>query len=91
VAIESVETSDPEILALLAEITAARTDLLASVEELKSELTPGAFARRGLGAVAGAFVDENGGIRPKRVAAVAGTLASVVALKVLGRVRRSEG
>ncbi len=88
-AIDSVETSDPAILALVAEITAARSDLLASVEELKSELTPAAFAKRGLGVVAGAFIDEDGGVRPKRVAAVAGTLAGVVALKVLGRIRRS--
>ena len=87
--VETVETTDPAILALIAEVTAARSDLLASVEQLKGEMTPGAFARRGLGAVAGAFVDEDGGIRPKRVAAVAGTLASVVALKVLGRIRRS--
>lgn len=77
------------MLALIAEITAARADLLASVEELKGELTPGAFAKRGIGVVAGAFVDENGDVRPKRVAAVAGAVASVVALKVLGRIRSS--
>ena len=77
------------MLALIAEITAARTDLLTSVAELKGELTPAAFAKRGLNVVAGAFVDENGGVRPKRIAAVAGTVASVVALKVLGRIRRS--
>ncbi|MDP2287233.1 MAG: hypothetical protein Q8M73_01535 [Actinomycetota bacterium] len=88
-ATDSVETHDPAILALIAEVTAARNDLLASVAELQSELTPGAFARRGLGVVAGAFVDENGDVRPKRIAVVAGTLASAVALKVLGRIRRS--
>ncbi|MDO9485208.1 MAG: DUF3618 domain-containing protein [Actinomycetota bacterium] len=81
-------TNDPVLLALIAEITAARIELLASIDELKGELTPAAFAKRGLGVVAGAFVDENGGVRPKRIAAVAGTLASVVALKVLGRIRR---
>ncbi|MDO8732219.1 MAG: DUF3618 domain-containing protein [Actinomycetota bacterium] len=89
-AIDSVETSDPVLLALIADIAEARLDLLSSIEELKSELTPAAMAKRGLGVVAGAFVDEDGSVRPKRVAAVAGTLASVVALKVLGRIRRSK-
>lgn len=89
-AVETIETNDPVLLALIAEIAEARLDLLASVEELRGELTPAAFARRGLGVVAGAFTDEAGNVRPKRVAAVAGTVASVVALKVLGRFRRSD-
>ena len=89
-ATETIETKDPVLLALIAEIAAARLDLLADVEVLKDELTPAAMAKRGLGVVAGAFVDETGSVRPKRVAAVAGTLVSVVALKVLGRVRRSD-
>ncbi|HBJ72579.1 MAG TPA: hypothetical protein DDY88_02435 [Actinobacteria bacterium] len=88
-AIDAVETSDPTILALIAEITAARIDLLASVEELKDQLTPAAFRRRGLSLVTGAFVDDSGSVRPKRVAVVAGVLVGVVALKVFGRIRRS--
>ena len=88
-AVDILETSDPKIVALLAEITAARADLLSSIEVLKSELTPAAFAKRGVGAVAGVFVDENGEVRPKRVLAVAGTVASVVAMKVIGHFRRS--
>ncbi len=88
-AIDAVETSDPTILALIAEITAARSSLLASIEELKEQTTPAAFRRRGLSLITGAFIDDKGGIRPKRVATVAGVLAGVVALKVLGRIRRS--
>jgi hypothetical protein len=89
VAIDSVETRDPAILALIAEITSARIDLLASVDELKEQMTPAAFRRRGLSLVTGAFVDDQGGIRPKRVATVAGVLVGVLALNVLRRIRRS--
>lgn len=71
--------------ALVAEITAARAELLASVDALKAQLTPGALGRRGLAAASGVFTDEFGGVKPKPVTIAAGTLASVIGLRFLTR------
>ncbi|CAB4905768.1 MAG: hypothetical protein F2923_07455 [Actinobacteria bacterium] len=80
-----VEKSDTSIDELIAEITAARTELLASVETLKSQFTSASLRQRGISAVTGVFVDEFGGIKPKRIGIVAGVVVGVVALKLLGR------
>lgn len=80
-----VAKSDTSIDELVAEITAARTELLASVENLKSQFTSASLRQRGISAVAGVFVDEFGGIKPKRIGIVAGVVVGVVALKLLGR------
>jgi hypothetical protein len=85
VAIEVVEKSETSIDELIAEITAARTELLVSVENLKTQFTGPALRQRGMNAVIGLFTDEFGGINPKRVGSVAGVLGGIVGLKVLAR------
>ena len=77
--------NDPQIDALVAEITAARAELLASVDDLKEQFSPASLRKRGLGVITGIFTDEFGGIRPKRAAVTAGVLASVVGLKFMTR------
>ena len=81
----SEHSAEAAIDALVAEITSARAELLASVAGLKAQLTPGALGRRGLAAASGVFTDEFGGVKPKPVAIAAGTLASVIGLKFLTR------
>jgi hypothetical protein len=85
VAIEVVEKSETSIDELIAEITAARTELLASVENLKDQFTSASLRQRGINAVTGVFTDEFGGIKPKRAGIVAGVVVGVVALKLLAR------
>ena len=80
-----LESSETSIDELIAEITAARTELLASVENLKSQFTSASLRQRGINAATGVFTDEFGGIKPKRVAIAAGVLIGVVGLKLLGR------
>ncbi|MFA7323440.1 MAG: hypothetical protein WC005_03690 [Candidatus Nanopelagicales bacterium] len=87
-AIDTVETKDEAIAALVAEITVARTELLASVEELKGQFTPASIRQRGLNAITGVFTDEFGGVNPKRIAIVVGVVVGVVGLRLLTR-RRS--
>jgi len=77
-----------KIDALVADITAARAEFLADIDELKSQLTPASIGKRGLAAVAGIFTDEFGGIKPKRAAVTAGVLASVAGLKFMTRRRK---
>lgn|GEM_PF-3409801 len=86
--IEVIEQSEPSLDGLVAEITAARTELLASVENLKSQFTGASLRQRGMNAVTGVFTDEFGGIKPKRVGSIAGVLAGVVGLKLLARRHR---
>ncbi|MEI7453502.1 MAG: hypothetical protein WCK04_04665 [Actinomycetes bacterium] len=86
--IEVIEQSEPSLDELVAEITAARTELLASVENLKSQFTGASLRQRGMNAVTGVFTDEFGGIKPKRVGSIAGVLAGVVGLKLLARRHR---
>ena len=85
---EVIEQSEPSLDELVAEITAARTELLASVENLKSQFTGSSLRQRGMNAVTGVFTDEFGGIKPKRVGSIAGVLAGVVGLKILARRHR---
>ena len=75
--------SDPKIDALVAEITAARAELLASVDDLKEQFSPASLRQRSLGAITGIFTDQFGGIKPKRVAITAGVIAGIVGLKLI--------
>jgi len=70
---------------LQAEISAAREDLVATINELKAQTQPKALAKRGQANVTGFFTDEFGGVRPERVAIVG---AVVVGLLVIGILRR---
>jgi hypothetical protein len=88
VAIDAAPTKPPTIDELVAEITAAREELLTSVEALKGQFTPESIRQRGLSLVTGVFTDEFGGIKPKRVAIVVGVVVGVVGLRLLTRRRR---
>jgi hypothetical protein len=56
--------------------------------QIKAETAPAALARRGGKAVAGLFINEQGGVRPERIAAAVGVIAAIVGLKLWGRSRR---
>ena len=73
----------PSLVALQAEVVAAREELVASLDELRSQTEPKAILARGGRAVLGVFTDEYGGIRPERVA-----IAAVVTIGVLALVLR---
>lgn len=77
---------EPTAAQLEAEIADARSNLASTIEQLRVETTPKALAHRGVETVKGFFTDEYGGVRPERVAIVAG---AVVTLVVLRRWRRS--
>lgn len=77
----------PTVAALQAEVEAARTDLVASIAQLRSETTPGSLAKRGGRAVTGVFTDEFGGIRPERVAIAGAVVVLFVTWRVLRRRR----
>ncbi len=83
---DSPKAPEPSVAQLEAEIAEARTNLASTLEQLKAETSPQALAHRGVNAVKGFFTDEYGGVRPERVAIVAG---AVVTLVVLRRWRRS--
>lgn len=73
----------PSLVDLQAEVVAAREELVASLDELRSQTEPKAILARGGRAVMGVFTDEYGGIRPERVA-----IAAVVTIGVLALVFR---
>lgn len=73
----------PSLVDLQAEVVAAREELVASLDELRSQTEPKAILARGGRAVLGVFTDEYGGIRPERVA-----IAAVVTIGVLALVFR---
>ena len=78
----------PNAAQLEAEISAARENLAATLDQLRAETTPQALGRRALGTVKGFFTDEYGGVRPERVAIVAGTVITLVVLRRWRRSRR---
>lgn len=78
----------PSAAQLEAEIADARNNLTSTIEQLRAETTPQALAQRGVNAVKGFFTDEYGGIRPDRVAIVAGTVVTLVVLRRWRRSRR---
>lgn len=87
-AASTVTPPAPSVVAMQAEITAAREELVATLAELKAETTPGAIARRGGRVVTGWFTDEFGGIRPERVAIAGAVVVGIIALKLIRRGRR---
>jgi ubiquitin len=80
--------SAPSAAELEAEIAQARDNLASTIQQLKAETTPKAMARRAVGKAKGFFVDEYGGVRPERVAMVAGAVVTLVVLKRWRRSRR---
>ena len=78
----------PSAAQLEAEIADARNNLASTIEQLKAETSPQALAHRGVNAVKGFFTDEYGGVRPERVAMVAGTVVTLVVLRRWRRSRR---
>jgi hypothetical protein len=70
----------PSLVDLQAEVVAAREELVASLDELRSQTEPKAMLARGGRAVLGVFTDEYGGIRPERVAIAAVVTIGVLAL-----------
>lgn len=77
---------------LQAEVAAAREALLASVQEIKAQFTPGALAARGGRAIGGWFTKPDGGLRPDRVAIAGAVVVGLVALTaVSSAVRRRRG
>jgi hypothetical protein len=81
------KTPAPTAAQLEAEIASARSDLASTIEQLRSETTPQALAHRGINKVKGFFTDEYGGIRPDRVAIVAGAVVGLVVLRGISRRR----
>ena len=71
----------PSVVDLQAEIAAARA-------ELEGQASAGALAKRGGRAIIGLFTDEQGGVRPERIAIVGAVVVGVVALSIMTRRRR---
>ena len=84
----SKSTGQPTKAELEAEIAAARDGLTSSLEQLRAETRPEALIQRGKDAVKGFFTDEYGGVRPDRVAMVAGTVITLVVLRRWRSARR---
>ncbi len=82
------KSAQPTVADLEAEIVEARNGLTSSLEQLRAETRPEALAQRGKAAVIGFFTDEYGGVRPDRVAMVAGTLVTLVVLRRWRSARR---
>jgi hypothetical protein len=78
----------PSVPELQAEISAARDDLVASLNELKAQTQPAALVKRGQANVAGFFTDEFGGVRPERVAIVGAVVVGFILIGMLRRSRR---
>lgn len=84
----SKSTAQPTKAELEAEIAAARDGLTSSLEQLRAETRPEALVQRGKDAVKGFFTDEYGGVRPDRIAMVAGTVITLVVLRRWRSARR---
>ena len=82
-----VPAAAPSVVDLQAEVAAAREELVATLSQLKAEVTPQAILRRGGRAVVGVFTDEFGGIRPERVAIAGAVVVGIVALRLITRRR----
>lgn len=72
---------------LQAEVDAARLQMLASVAQVKEQLTPQALVQRGLRGATGWFVGPNG-VRPERVAIAGAVAVGIVLVVALGSRRR---
>ena len=78
----------PSVVDLQAELAAARAELAASLSALKGQATAGALAKRGGRAIISLFTDEQGGVRPERIAIAGAVVVGVVALGIVTRRRR---
>lgn len=78
----------PTTAELQAEVTAAKAALDQAVADLRAGVAPQAIAERGIEGVKGWFTDEHGGLRPDRLAIVAGAVVGLIALRALARRRR---
>lgn len=77
----------PTTAQLQAEVAAARAQLDQAVADLKAGVAPQAIAERGIEGVKGWFTDEHGGLRPDRIAIVAGAIVGFIALRAITRRR----
>lgn len=81
-------TSQPKSAAQIrAEIDAARTELASTLDSIRAETTPAALGARGVKAVKGAFVNQDGSPRLDRIGIAVGTVAALIVLKRLTRRR----
>lgn len=78
----------PNVVDLQAEIAAARAELAASLSALKGQASAGALAKRGGRAIIGLFTDDQGGVRPERIAIAGAVVVGVLALGMMTRRRR---
>lgn len=79
---------EPSLVDLQVQLTVAREEFMASVTDLKSQVTPGALTARAGRAVLGWFRNDDGGIRPERVAIAGAVVAGIVLINVIGARRR---
>lgn len=77
----------PTAADLQADVQAAKASLDQALADLRAGVAPQAIAQRGIEGVKGWFTDEYGGLRPDRLAIVAGAVVGVIALRVLARRR----
>lgn len=73
----------PSLADLQAEVDAARAQMLASVNQVRSQLTPQALVQRGIRGAAGWFVGPNG-VRPERIAIAGAVAVGIVLVVALG-------
>ena len=78
----------PNVVDLQAEIAAARAELAASLSALKGQASAGALAKRGGRAIIGLFTDDQGGVRPERIAIAGAAVVGMLALGMMTRRRR---
>jgi hypothetical protein len=79
---------EPSLVDLQVQLGVAREEFMASVTDLKSQFSPGALTARAGRAVLGWFHNDQGGIRPERVAIAGAVVAGIVVIKVIGARRR---
>lgn len=77
----------PSTADLQSEVAAARAALDQAVADLRAGVAPQAIAERALEGAKGWFTDEHGGLRPDRLAIVAGVVVGFIGLRLLARRR----
>lgn len=86
-ATDSPNQPDAAVTELQVEITAARADLLDSINALRSQANGPAIAQRATASVKRWFLDASGAPRVDRIAIVGGVVVGVVLLRALSRRR----
>lgn len=82
---QSHHKSEENLAQIQAEVESARSDFVASLQELRENTSPQALLQRGVRAAGGWFTDEFGGVRPQRVAIVGAVVVGIVAIKLIRR------